>query len=562
MRLLLLAAFIFADVFFIYHFSWDNAFVLDDLTKIEENSDLKTPFELQRFFYPYSEAKMQFRNDPSRPLVYMAYWACWQIGEGSPFPFHILNTAAHALTALLLAWLTMQLGFLFLGEFSYQAGGVAAILFATAPLIAGTVIYPFGLSDILGSMFSLACMVAALAASPQILISVAMLILALFSKQSAVVTPFLIVAIDYFADRMNRPRATKLYVPLFATAAFYLAARFAYFGGVGDLEGTDQLVPTGTYFLNEGLLILKYIRLMLIPVGLTVDHMATPFDWPAWTLVLAWLAIATLTFVAYKSKKTTNGLAKLAGLAWTLYLIAILPVSSVLPTVDLFVERRAYFPTFAIFALLGLIVKRGLSSPKPWRGVTVNFTILLIAASGTLAAARSKVYANSEKLWQESLAIYPDNPRALINLGVWYSRVEKWDESLQMFDRLLKLQPENGSIYTKIAYVYQQKKFSGYSLDKAWEFYKKGLELLPENIFALYNVGVLKMEQRQFAEAEKYFNKATELSPQLTKAWVAAGQAAWEQGDKARAVAYFQRALLLDANSDVANRYMREAEKK
>lgn len=109
MRSFITYASLFFTTVLLYQTCWDNPFVLDDLTKIYQNTDLQVPFRLENFIYPYANNKMYFRNDPSRPLTYMLYWVAWHVGDGNPKAFHIINTIGHALCSVLLALLTALL---------------------------------------------------------------------------------------------------------------------------------------------------------------------------------------------------------------------------------------------------------------------------------------------------------------------------------------------------------------------------------------------------------------------------------------------------------------------
>jgi cytochrome c-type biogenesis protein CcmH/NrfG len=57
---------------------------------------------------------------------------------------------------------------------------------------------------------------------------------------------------------------------------------------------------------------------------------------------------------------------------------------------------------------------------------------------------RHDVYGSPEALWRESLARNPINRRALANLGTFYSRVERWDEAVGAFEKMLSNNPEDG----------------------------------------------------------------------------------------------------------------------
>jgi len=556
----LLYLLIFVASFAIYQESWSNSFVLDDMTKIQENTDLRTPFNLENFIYPYADARMHFRNDPSRPLTYIMYWVCWHIGDGSPTAFHILSTLLHAFSAMLIAILFLRLSRILFGGESIYLAGAAAFLFLTSPLMAGTVAYAFGLSDVLGAFFILATLLTFVGFERptwfRIADGCALYFLALASKQSGVIALPLLIACDYFTcpqgglKQMLKDRA-RTYGALTAMTAIYLLTRWLYFGGIGDLEGINETVPAFDYFTAESVIIFKYLKLIFLPIGFAIDHQPKPADFALLLRIAGWCAIVGASVFALIAAKTAR--ARSLAWGWVFFLICLLPVSSFLPTVDLFVERRAYLAAAGILIAICLLAA---TLPQRSRQFALLLMILGIGGQTALAIERIHIYGSTEKLWLESLAEWPDNPRALINLGVFYSAQENWIESRQVLERLAKLQPQNGSIYTKLAYIYHQPNYAGRNDERAWELYMEGLHLMPDNIFALYNAGVFQMEKKNYLGAVAYFDRAIKLSPAMTKAIVAAGQAEWEFGDKDKAKSYFRQALEVDPTLETPKQYL------
>lgn len=524
------------------------------MTKIQENSDLRVPFRLSNFIYGYSDNKMHFRNDPSRPLTYMAYWACWQIGDGAPYVFHVLSTIFHAATAALVAALTAEIALLFFGQLSWLAGTIAGLLFLTSPILAGTAVYVFGLSDVMSAALILGTILILFRAKTWkgIACGLAVFCLSLASKQSSVVAFPLLVAIDYFGVRFSKDRFRSIYLPMVGLIAAYLLMRWLYFGGIGDLEGRTQTFPLYIYAPLEGVMVWKYLIQTFLPRGLAIDHTPLPAI-PLAAGYIGWAIVAVATLFALKAKSNAG---KIVGLGWSFFLIGLLPVSSLLPTVDLYVERRDYLPAAGIFLAVGLVLWEMQRSQPKWKyGVAALFTMVL-AAQSAVAWQRADLYGSVEGLWKEALTEDPQNPRALINLGVYYSAVGRWEEGRAVLDDLVKIQPGNGAVYTKLAYLYMQKSWVKYNPELAMEDFKKGLELDPTNIFAHFNVGVMHMERGEFAEAEESFMRAAKLSPQFTKAYIAAGQAAMANHEREKAAQYFKEALSIDPSLAIARQML------
>ena len=562
----LLAAVVFASAVLLFIPSWNNPFVFDDLVKIEANPDMRLPFGLHHFFYPYSENSSGFRNDPSRPVTFMVFWLCWRTGSGSPLPFHVVNTLLHALSAVFLFWLTaLSMRRLFLVEVP-EAGLVAAFLFLSSPLMAGTVVYVYGLSDVLSTALCLGALLLLVrrqepGAGAQVLASV-LFLLALGAKQSVIVLPALIVAWDWFTGGVGEvKKRIRVYLPLVLLACVYLGARWLAFGRLGDLEGGTAVHRAGFYAGMQGAVILDYLKLLFVPAGLTIDHHPAAGAFPVWLRLAAWAVVGTLSILALKTgfKRSAGPVQRLLGLGWLIYIISLLPTSSLLPTVDLMVERRAYFAGAGVFLILaGLLWHLGRRRARVWRGA-----ILVAAAAAVLAQAavtwhRQDVYGSPEALWRESLARDPTSRRALANLGTYFSRVERWDEAVDAFEKILSYNPEDGPAYTKLAYVYLQPGFSRRDDRKALDYLDKGLALIPDNFMGLFNKAIILIRMERFPEAEEPLRRAVALSPNYVAAHFMLGEVALRMGRRDEAAAHYRDVLRLNPGDAAAVGRLRE----
>ena len=78
-------------------------FVLDDITKVVENTDIRQLSNLPgKLVYPYHVYQVLQRNDPSRPVVYFFYTLLYAVDGLNPFVFRLLNVLAHGLCIELL----------------------------------------------------------------------------------------------------------------------------------------------------------------------------------------------------------------------------------------------------------------------------------------------------------------------------------------------------------------------------------------------------------------------------------------------------------------------------
>lgn len=265
--------------------SLSGAFVLDDGSKIVENTDIRQLRELpSKLVYPYQGHAALERNDPSRPLVFLVYGLVYHFFQLDPVPYHAVSALFHFGSAVLVFLLARLLLWHLTGARKRLAPLLVALFFAVTPIQMGTVIYAYGLSDVLsGFLALLSVYLFVRAADPGGLdlgASLAAMALALFTKQSAVVIPVLIAAFDYFiVCRMSGAAMRKrlrFYWGYAALVAAFLCYRLWYFGALGDIEGAGNTQPALAYAFAQPAVILKYLWSSVVPYGLAIDHYLLP----------------------------------------------------------------------------------------------------------------------------------------------------------------------------------------------------------------------------------------------------------------------------------------------
>lgn len=509
-----------------------NPFVLDDVAKIRDNPDLRvSSVGLSSFLFKYSNEHTHFENDPSRPVTYLLYWICWQIGNGSPIPFHILNIFLHVCASFLvglIAWQLIQ---------QLELAVLCSLLFLVLPIGAGTVLYAYGLSDILSGTLILAVIWIVLVHESVLSVILACILTAaaLFTKQSAAVIP----ALTFLA----RPKAKRLNLFLVGVVAAYLIWRIYYFHAFGDLEAVSTF-SASDYFLAQGCMILKYIWLSIWPSGFAIDHAVSLPDYNIAEKILSWLFIVGVsgTAIWFWIKNKYRPIIW----AWLLFLIPLLPTSSLFPTTDLFVERRAYLS----IAGLTLLLCGALSFLK-----ITKMRLAEAAFSCTAAAlffvslSRVPVYASEEKLFSEALSIYPNDLRSKGNLATAYLNEKEYHKAKDVLEQILQVDPKDLLALSNLGVLYQLPDTDFRDASKSFQYYSKALEVEPNQIKDISNLGFLMLQVGHPQDSEKYFRRALDLNPRYALAYYGLGKAAEIQGDARKAEANYAEARRLDPNS-------------
>jgi hypothetical protein len=173
-----------------------------------------------------------------------------------------------------------------------------------------------------------------------------------------------------------------------------------------------------TYLYTQAGVILRYLRLVVLPYGQVFDY-----DWP----VVASFRAALFPGLVLLS---CAALGAFAGRRSRLYPFAVLwvfatlaPTSSIVPIADVIAERRMYMPLVGIALLVALLISDVAAAYRrrrmrvAWIWATSLVALLLF---GGAAWARNRVWNDPLTLWQDTVRKQPGNPRAHTNLGIRY----------------------------------------------------------------------------------------------------------------------------------------------
>ena len=180
------------------------------------------------------------------------------------------------------------------------------------------------------------------------------------------------------------------------------AARVLYAIAVtpGAPAGSQAGITPWHYGLAEGPVILRYLRLAIVPYGFTVDpDIRVP---AVWLGLLAWLARGGRRCALPGGSGRGRERWFLAGL------ILLIPSSSIFPAADLAADRRMYLPMLGFAAAAGLLLDR----VKP-RALAPAAAIALTLVS----VVRTEVWMSDETLWREAVERAPDKVRPKIQLA-------------------------------------------------------------------------------------------------------------------------------------------------
>lgn len=456
-------------------------FVLDDLESIVRNETLR---DLGNFLPGGPGLEFHLR----RAVAYFTFAVNYRLGGLDVTGYHLVNLAIHLGTALLvysLVRLTVRTPVLAGSRLAPHAGTaalLAALFFALHPVQTQAVTYVVQRLTSLGTFFYLLALVlygwgrvqmaggardAAVSRfrpGPRLCLAGAMLaaVLAMFTKEIAFTLPLaaLLYEQSFFAGPW-RPRLRAL-LPLLLTLPLVplLVLDGGELSAAGTLLQSRADIPRGHYLLTQFPVIVTYLRLLLLPVGQTLDYdypLFTSFFVPrvalSFLLLLGMLGLAGWLHRSSGRPQESTGAGEPAwrlvafGIFW--FFLTLSVESGLVPLPDLIFEHRLYLPSVGLAMALAVAVAIVLGGRLP-----LLAAFLALALLGTATWQRNRVWQSELSLWEDTARKAPGNPRALYNYGYYLGESGRYDEAAGLLARAVALAPRHAEAWHNLGRTY------------------------------------------------------------------------------------------------------------
>jgi len=130
------------------------------------------------------------------------------------------------------------------------------------------------------------------------------------------------------------------------------------------------------------------------------------------------------------------------------------------------------------------------------------------------------------------------------NLAVKNHQEGKTDIALELYNQILKINPNHSRALSNIAVIFTNLK----DYQKAKECYEKAIEINPNYVNAHNNLGVLFKELGDIQKAKKCYEKAIEINPNYADAHNNLGAIFKELGDIQKAKECYEKAIEINPN--------------
>jgi tetratricopeptide (TPR) repeat protein len=327
--------------------------------------------------------------------------------------------------------------------------------------------------------------------------------------------------------RAEKP-TDRLRVALLAAAPAILLAAVLYIFIEKIMAPPAQTYGGGDryqYALTQTWVWVHYLRLFVLPTGLTADTDLGLFTTLADPRVFAGLAvIALLAVIGVVCARSRRAWPVAFGLAW--FALGLTPTSTILPLAEPMNEHRIFLPYIGLIlavvwgarlAAENLTARSRLGTPVR-EGIAAALCggILLGHAAGV--HARNETWRTSETLWSDVTTKSPGNGRAWMNYGLVFM--------------------ERGEF------------------TRAKECYERAEKLTPDYSYLLVNIGILEGAMDRPVEAERRFLRALELQPALPSSHYYYARWLVGQGRAPAAIHHLEETIRLSPAHEEARRYL------
>jgi Tfp pilus assembly protein PilF len=470
------------------------------------------------------------------PITWMTFGLDYLIWGMNAFGYHLVNLLLHAANAVLLYLIARRL---LLANASRArqgtesdpdvvlAAAMAAVVFAIHPLRVESVAWITERRDVLSGVFYLTTILLYLRwverrdaavrgehIRPVSVSAIAMFVLALLSKATALIVPAVLLILNVYPLRRLGP---------FAVSGSSIYHRLAAFGNSSARRVYLEIAPFA---------------------------------------VLA-AAVASLSIIALHPGKQLSFAAKLAVSAYSLayYLWKTLIPSALAPlyempkTVNPLALR--YITGYAVVLCLSLVAW---AVRRRWPAVTtawvaflvISLPLLGVVQNGPQIAADRYTYQSSQALAMlvgaAIIGLRPHRLAAgligcyvLVYGALTWRQTGVWHDSERLWSRVLSIDSTSSIAHTAIATVYYKQGRTNDAVDH----YLRAITLDPASTEVMNNLGVAFAKQGKLADAITYYERAVRARPAYYEAYNNWGTALAGLGDLQRAIERYKQALAI-----------------
>lgn len=609
-RNLLFPAILIAAALLAYSNCFSSPFIMDDADVIVSNPTIRALSPISRALSGPLQS-----STAGRPLVNLSFAINYAAGGLDPRGYHAVNLTIHILCGLLVFSITRRTFRNLRSSLSNRSDLIAffcALVWLLHPLETEVINYVTQRTESLMALAYLTTLYAFIRGTqsdrPQgwYALSILSCVFGMLCKESMATAPVMVLLYDIVFGAGSFTAALRRRAVLYGglAASWIVLAILLASNARSHSAGFTSGVSPLTYLLNQGPIVLRYLRLAVWPTSLVFDYgLPRAMAWP--TALLAALPVIGLAGVTAIAWFFDRRLAYLG----TWVFVTLAPTSTIVPiATEVGAERRMYMPMMAI-AVLGVLA---VSTVVKRRTVFIGALATTAVALGALTFARNADYRDPDGLWRQVIARYPhgrahynlaislrergqraeaireyelaqdDMPDAEYALGFEAMQDGRYEDAITRLRRYLQLKPldinairasnllgrallaarrpdEAATAFRETLRMHPndteatsglgQALLSGGHLDDALISLERTARNFPQSASAHFNLGVVLLKMERFEDAAAELTKASALNPSDPAAHGNLASALLQLGKPDEAIAQFREAVANESDA-------------
>ena len=340
------------------------------------------------------------------------------------------------------------------------------------------------------------------------------------------------------------------------------------------------------YLYTQFSVILTYLRLLILPIKQNLDYdypishsLLEPRAFISLLVLLSIFMLAIYLFLKSNHRSNHQAISEeasgiISSQSRSLYLLTAFGIfwffitlsieSSIISLRDVIFEHRLYLPTFGFFlsaVSCGTLVVNRLSQ----RFNDIRKIIILLVAGTILTLswatyARNNVWQSWISIWSDTVAKSPDKARAHNVLGIGYYYSLKFDEALLEYREAVRLKPDFVEAFYNLGLVYREMK----QYEESLNMFFKVLSISAfdaDKFAAFYNeIGINYSELGDLYQAVKAFASAVEYNPDSSEFRNNYAFALMNAGNREAALREFRKVLKVNPGDNYAAEAIKDIE--
>ena len=466
----------------------DKIFLVDEFNVIKKASNFTHYFKRGTF--------AEKHDDYYRPLLLTSFMLDAQIAGKKLKPYHVTNIIYHIIAVSLLFILFLRLNFERLNAL------LLSLIFAAHPVLCAAVSWVPGRNDSLLAIFIFSSFILFLdyvnnKGISSLLLHFTIFLMALFTKESAVVLPVVLTA---YIIIYRIPLKNSIYLApgwLAMAAIWYLMRKAA-------IEPTVQLNQANILdSISHNLILpLQYFGKIILPVNLSVFPMVE--DTSLWPGIVSLIGISALLFFSQQKSIRTI----IFGLLW--FILFITPALFVPIAVNKQAfEHRLYVPIIGILIVLHETLLFARKKEERYAFAKTITTVIIIIALGISTYFYSNNFKGQYVFWRDAVQTSPHSSYAHLLFGLHFFIKDNYDSAKYQLEKTLAVDSTEKKANYFLGECYKKQG----NLQAAKMFYLKEDKINPnlqQNLFELAHVYFLTGQRDSAAE---YLKKVEKVNP-------------------------------------------------